>query len=151
MSVEQADSRYVQCGKCHGLVPKERAIEAPPEWLCRTCEPDVVTLSERRLRKLERGNDARHERRRVVSRQPKPLPPPFPVGTKVRYRGHRIGYQGKDGVVERVELGCRGTGEVIDVADDIIDVTRDGRSIVTIDGFSFAILPKYVDSWEVIP
>jgi hypothetical protein len=102
-----------------------------------------------------------------------PLPPPYPVGTRLRYVGTRESWMtARDGsrvytsrpglVVEivRVRLGTRGTlrplgGEWDDTDEPILDETRDGGSVFDIacDGnrHGHLILHEYAHEWEVVP
>lgn len=78
-----------------------------------------------------------------------PLPPPFPVGTRLRYvgahtigeyiggypRGERVDVQAPGLLVEVVSVrpGRRGTGRLVDLHDDeepFVDETSDGWSVV---------------------
>lgn len=99
-----------------------------------------------------------------------PLPPPFPIGTRVRYVGNRLVTSGLDSAdcyvllgpgmeAEIIECvaGSRGTGLVEYVDEDgeeIVDATRDGRSIyVVFNGDKYvrrAIYPENAREWCVL-
>lgn len=93
-----------------------------------------------------------------------PRPAPFPIGTRVRYKGDLKLYAstdpasmtfgpGMEGVVDDVRPGRRGTLRDIsdpEVDDEpIYDTTRDGYSVVTINNFGRAIYPDSED-WEEV-
>lgn len=98
--------------------------------------------------------------------QPEPKAPPFQVGTRLRYIGERRVYAdavasatlllgpGIEATIARVELGTQGTGRVLHVEDDgdeIVDSTRDGKSIwINARGQGRIIWPSTADEWEVI-
>lgn len=99
-----------------------------------------------------------------------PLPPPFAVGARIRYVGNRLVTTGLDPRDSRVLLGpgmeveivecvegSRGTGRVEYVDDDgedVIDSTRDGRSIyIVFDGHKHrrrSIDPQSARDWREV-
>ena len=106
-----------------------------------------------------------------------PLPPPFPVGTKLRYVGKRTsGYNAKDGstvywekpglevVITDTRKGRQGTlSELYDFnaheyiedehGDRMLDETVDGMSVyeVTVDGRKFGRLIRHENAHEWEP
>lgn len=107
-----------------------------------------------------------------------PLPPPFAVGTRVRYKGTKsikIGdtdptrpnlgepltwlaliEPGMEVTITEAKLGRRGTGKLIDPDDDIIDCTDDGYSVYRVQGKHRTdgriIWPgEDAAQWEVLP
>lgn len=101
-----------------------------------------------------------------------PLPPPFSVGTRVRYRGERRAYTTAEPGPDRraliepgmeVEItgtspGRRGTGRPVGEPDEegeqAIDRTRDGHSVYLVDDGTRLrgriIWPADAGEWEVI-
>mgnify|MGYP001587428525 FL=1 len=96
-------------------------------------------------------------------KQPEPKAPPFPVGTKLRYRGTQRVWAspallllgpGIEVVIARVEHGLHGTGRVLHTDDDgyeVVDKTRDGRSVwINARGQGRIIWPDSAGDWEVV-
>lgn len=97
----------------------------------------------------------------------KPLPPPFQIGSRVRYVGSRRVYADSDGnrpllvagmefVIDSDHQGKRGTNEQIgwDDIDDvpILDETSDGCCVYTqADGQGRLIRPENAGEWEIVP
>jgi|GEM_PF-4362077 len=94
-----------------------------------------------------------------------PLPPPFPVGTVLRYVGTMRSYRdsegrvplfgpGMEGTVVEVRSGWRGTEVVLAVDEDgeeIVDQTHNGWSVWECPtGVRRAIDAKSKKNWEVI-
>jgi hypothetical protein len=95
-----------------------------------------------------------------------PLPPPFAVGTRLRYLGTaqswadaegkvKLQWPGMETVVTEAKLGRRGTLRLMEVDEDsgeeIRDETRDGYSVWTqTNGHGRIIWPKDKHEWEVI-
>lgn len=108
-----------------------------------------------------------------------PLPPPFPVGTRLRCKGRRHDLRyGRPGVVVRgdsdrypedwivvyakglevtvdeVRPGRRGTGRMVDLddgEDPFPDATRDGYSVYHVEGsHGRCIFAEDADDWEVL-
>jgi hypothetical protein len=104
-----------------------------------------------------------------------PKPAPFPVGTRLRYRGDRRISSAVDGVtvtilapgiemtVSSTREGRQGTGRQLrdedgpmydDDGEPICDTSRDGYSVVHPDGhderFGRAIDPETARQWEVV-
>lgn len=92
-------------------------------------------------------------KRNALTREP--LPPPFPIGTRVRYLGRHevstqidggpstlIKYHGMVATIARVVAGRRGTGRQLrdedgpmfyeDDSEPILDTTRDGYSVYVV-------------------
>ena len=109
----------------------------------------------------------------MANHQSDPLPPPFPVGTKLLQVGPRLAYTERDGervwlnrpglevVVSKVRLGHRGTGRHLededgpmyyeDTGEPIVDQTQDGSSIyLNPVGMRAAIHPDVAGEWEVV-
>ena len=96
----------------------------------------------------------------------KPLPPPFPVGTRLRYTGTTKSWTGQEPnliptqwpgmetTVTKVNLGRQGTLRMIDLDDGdepFPDETRDGYSVwVNAAGQGRIIHCDDAKNWEVI-
>ena len=96
-----------------------------------------------------------------------PLPPPFPVGAKVRLRpGGNVPYVSPSGVVEikRTRTGRRGTLRHLtdehgpmyleDTGEPLLDETKDGYSVYEVLGWDKKpmgriIWPQDAGQWEV--
>lgn len=104
-----------------------------------------------------------------------PKKPPFPVGTKLRYRGTREAYWGwgKDGgicpivapgievMIDEARIGYRGTLRQIrdevydDTGEPILDTTRDGYSVYHVTDPSGHVHGRCIDpgdvgEWELV-
>jgi len=96
----------------------------------------------------------------------KPLSPPFPVGTRLRYLGTlqswadpecrvKLQWPGMETVVTETKPGRRGTGRLVAVdeydGEEIRDTTRDGYSVWTqVNGHGRIIWPENAHEWEVL-
>lgn len=92
-----------------------------------------------------------------------PLPPPFPVGTKLRYLGANrswsdleqkepIQWPGMVVEIIRVKQGRQGDLHVIEIDDygeEVLDETRDGYSVWGVEN-GFIIWPDRAHEWEVV-
>lgn len=90
-----------------------------------------------------------------------PLPPPFAVGTRLRYKGRRTETDsegrtllapGLEVEVVRVVTGDRGTGRVIGYSGSrrMLHETRDGASVYEVAGEGRMIHRAGAYEWEVV-